>query len=157
MSSAAETMKIHLKDVGADLVANLNLLSEYARAVTNVGEWWRIVKDDLTSKSPRLLPPHPGSPSENQAHDMWHSRASSPQPGPDHFTQWMDMKQGFQEYYNVVCRTSFFFSSPPDDTRWMLTARVIYVFSDQHRASPVYGPAACIQRGLDSSRECTKP
>ncbi|KAF5328366.1 hypothetical protein D9619_013245 [Psilocybe cf. subviscida] len=100
--SHAETMKIHLKDVGADLVANLNLLSEYARAVTNVGEWWRIVKDDLTSKSPRLLPPHPGSPSESQAHDMWHSRASSPQPGPDHFTQWMDMKQGFQEYYNVI-------------------------------------------------------
>ena len=90
-------MKIHLKDVGTGLVANLNLLSEFARAVTNVGEWWRIVKDDLTSKTPHLLPLLPGAS---------HTRGSYPTP-PDHFTQWMDMKQGFQEYYNVVCAFAF--------------------------------------------------
>ncbi|KAF8965767.1 hypothetical protein BDZ97DRAFT_1810888 [Flammula alnicola] len=82
----AETMKIHLKDVGTDLVANLNLLSEFSRAVGSVAEWWQCVKEDLASENPSLLPS--SQPQANGAVDK--------------YKRWAELKEGFQEYYNVV-------------------------------------------------------
>ncbi|KAF9484234.1 hypothetical protein BDN70DRAFT_989692 [Pholiota conissans] len=79
----SETMKIHLKDVGNDLVANLSLFSEFSRSATSLAEWCEWMKDDLGSETSTLLP--------SNADDT-----------PAKVAKWTEMKDAFQEYYNVV-------------------------------------------------------
>jgi hypothetical protein len=82
-------MKIHLKDVGNDLVANLNLFSDFSRSTASLAEWCEWVKDDLGSDTSTLLP-------------------SNPSETADIVTKWTEMKDAFQEYYNVVRVLSLF-------------------------------------------------
>ncbi|PPR05505.1 hypothetical protein CVT26_009009 [Gymnopilus dilepis] len=91
-----ETMKIHLKDIGTDLVANLNLLSEFSRETTAVQEWWTYVKQDLDSETPTLLPssPAPGIRSEGDLR----RRADA----AEKFDRWAQLKESFQQYYNII-------------------------------------------------------
>ncbi|KAF8877453.1 hypothetical protein CPB84DRAFT_1794926, partial [Gymnopilus junonius] len=86
----AETMKIHLKDIGTDLVANLNLLSEISRETTNVSGWWSYVKDDLAAERPTLIP------SQKDSSDQATTYAS------EKFAKWSQLKEAFQQYYNIV-------------------------------------------------------
>ena len=61
-------------------MANLSLLSEFSKAVIEVADWWSSVKDDLSLEEPALL------------------AAIYPQ-----YEGWSEMKNDFQEYYDVVC------------------------------------------------------
>jgi hypothetical protein len=72
-------LKFYLKDVGTKLVANLSLLSEFSKAVTEVADWWSSVKDDLALEESTLL------------------AVTYPQ-----YEGWSEMKDNFQEYYDVV-------------------------------------------------------
>ena len=65
--------------MGTKLVANLSLLSEFSKAVTEVADWWAWVKDDLASEESVLL------------------AVTYPQ-----YDGWSEMKDDFQEYYDVV-------------------------------------------------------
>ena len=87
----AETLKIYLKDVGANLVANLSLLSEFSNAASKVADWWSLVKDGLALEeaSSLLLPFNNDTESEM-------------------FAWWSEMKDNFQEYYDVVKFFCFF-------------------------------------------------
>lgn len=76
-----------MKDIGTDLVANLNLLSDFSRSAEATAEWWQYVKVDLEGPNPTLLPLKRGS-----------SDAS------EKYSKWTEMRQGFQQYYNVVRR-----------------------------------------------------
>ena len=78
-------MKIHLKDIGIDLVANLNLLTEFSRSVEATAKWWNYVKDDLASPRSALFP------SGKESTDA-----------REKFSKWTEMQQEFQQYYNVV-------------------------------------------------------
>lgn len=78
-SLIAENLKICLKDVGAKLVANLSLLSEFSKTVTEVADWWSSVKDDLALEESALL------------------AVTYPQ-----YEEWSKMKDSFQVYYDVV-------------------------------------------------------
>ena len=60
-------------------MANLSLLSEFSKAVTEVADWWSSVKDDLALEEPTLL------------------AVTYPQ-----YEGWSEMKDDFQEYYDVV-------------------------------------------------------
>jgi hypothetical protein len=60
-------------------VANLSLLSEFSTAVTEVADWWSSVKDDLALEESALL------------------AVTYPQ-----YEGWSEMKDNFQEYYDVV-------------------------------------------------------
>lgn len=70
------TLRKALKDVGTDLVANLNLLSELSQRASETAAWWSWVRDDLLSSNSVLL--------------------SSPS------TQWEPIKSDWQEYYNII-------------------------------------------------------
>jgi hypothetical protein len=78
-SLLAENLKLYLKDVGTKLVANLSLLSEFSKAVSEVADWWSLVKDDLALEEPALL------------------AETYPQ-----YERWSEMRDDFQEYYDVV-------------------------------------------------------
>ena len=60
-------------------MANLSLLSEFSKAVTEVADWWSLVKDDLAFEEPALL------------------SITYPQ-----YEGWSEMKDDLQEYYDVV-------------------------------------------------------
>ena len=66
-------------------MANLSLLSEFSKAVIEVVDWcqWSSVKDDLALEDPTLL------------------AVTYPQ-----YEGWSEMKDDFQEYYDVVRRVS---------------------------------------------------
>lgn len=85
----AEVLKIHLKDVGTNLVASLSLLSEFSKAVVQVTDWWSSVKDDLASEESSVLLP---ISQDGVAMDS------------EKFAWWSEMKEDFQEYYDVVSR-----------------------------------------------------
>lgn len=76
LSTTAPTLRKALKDVGTDLVANLNLLSEFSQRASETAAWWSWVRDDLLSSNSVLL--------------------SSPS------AQWESIKSDWQEYYNIV-------------------------------------------------------
>ena len=61
-------------------MANLSLLSEFSKAVTEVADWWSSVKDDLALEESTLL------------------AVTYPQ-----YEGWSEMKDDFQGYYDVVC------------------------------------------------------
>lgn len=82
LSTTAPTLRKALKDVGTDLVANLNLLSEFSQRASETAAWWSWVRDDLLSSNSVLL--------------------SSPS------TQWEPIKCDWQEYYNIVRHFRFF-------------------------------------------------
>ena len=73
-----------MKDICASLVANLNLFTEFSRSLEAAAEWWNLVKADLESPNPTLLP------FEGESGDG------------GNFLNWAEMQQGFQQYYNVV-------------------------------------------------------
>ena len=83
-SFTAPTLRKVLKDIGTDLVANLNLLSDFSRRVSEAAAWWLWVRDDLVSTNSELL-----------------SSAA----------QWAPIKDEWQEYYNIVCHSPPFLSS----------------------------------------------
>ncbi|KJA21362.1 hypothetical protein HYPSUDRAFT_187632 [Hypholoma sublateritium FD-334 SS-4] len=85
-STHSEPLKIHLKDVGTDLVANLGLLSDYSRSMTSLAEWCQWVKADLSTETPSLLPAADALPDDAARKSV----------------RWAEMKDAFQEYYNVV-------------------------------------------------------
>lgn len=89
----AEKMTIHLKDIGTGLVANLNLLSDFARAIVNVSEWWTFMKEDLESPKPTSIP----SPTSLSSYTQDEVRAMK--------TRWSALKEGFQQYYDIVRRS----------------------------------------------------
>ena len=60
-------------------MANLSLLSEFSKALTEVADWWSLVKDDLALEESALL------------------SVAYPQ-----YEGWSEMKEDFQEYYDVV-------------------------------------------------------
>ena len=64
-------------------MANLSLLSEFSKAAIEVADWWSSVKDDLALEEPKLL------------------AVTYPQ-----YESWSEMKDDFQEYYDVVRRVS---------------------------------------------------
>ena len=64
-------------------MANLSLLSEFSKAAIEVADWWSSVKDDLAVEEPTLL------------------AVTYPQ-----YEGWSEMKDDFQEYYDVVRRVS---------------------------------------------------
>lgn len=69
------TLRKALKDIGTDLVANLNLLSEFSQRASESAAWWLWVRDDLVSTNSELL-----------------SSAA----------QWAPIKNEWQEYYNII-------------------------------------------------------
>ena len=60
-------------------MANLSLLSEFSKAVSEVADWWSLVKDDLALEESALL------------------AVTYPQ-----YERWSEMRDDFQEYYDVV-------------------------------------------------------
>jgi len=76
-----------MKDIGAALVANLDLLTEFSRSVEATAEWWNHVKADLESLNPTLLPLEKGKGSSDAS---------------ELFSKWAEVQQGFQQYHNVV-------------------------------------------------------
>ena len=84
-----------MKDIGTGLVANLNLLTEFSRSAEATAEWWNLVKADLENPNPTLLPFEKGS-----------SDAS------EKVSKWAELRQGFQQYYNVVRRFCWTSLSP---------------------------------------------
>ena len=74
-----------MKDIGAALVANLDLLTEFSRSVEATAEWWNHVKADLESLNPTLLPLEKGSSDASES-----------------FSKWAEMQQRFQQYHNIV-------------------------------------------------------
>lgn len=67
-------------------MANLGLLSDYSRSMTSLAEWCQWVKDDLSAGTPSLLP----------------AADALPDDAARKFARWAEMKDTFQEYYNVV-------------------------------------------------------
>ena len=67
-------------------MANLGLFSDYSRSMTSLTEWCQWVKDDLSAETPSLLPAADALPEDV-------ARKSA---------RWADMKDAFQQYYNVV-------------------------------------------------------
>ena len=93
----AENLKIYLKDVGANLVANLSLLSEFSKALAEAADWWSSVKDDLVKEESALLAlgsPRYGDDSEIEK-GIGNLEGES-------FAWWNEMRDDFQEYYDVV-------------------------------------------------------
>ncbi|KDR66473.1 hypothetical protein GALMADRAFT_259268 [Galerina marginata CBS 339.88] len=86
--SHSDTMKIHLKDIGTGLVANLNLISAFSRDMTSVAGWWTNVNEDLASESPRLLPST--------------AETTTGSDSAQKFARWLTIKDGFQQYYNLI-------------------------------------------------------
>ncbi|KAF8816115.1 hypothetical protein BYT27DRAFT_6476430 [Phlegmacium glaucopus] len=89
----SETLKISLKDVGTNLVANLSLLSEFSKAVAEVADWWSSVKDDLALEDPSLLVPTSTQYGDEEGIGNIEGKT---------FAWWSEMKDGFQEYYDVI-------------------------------------------------------
>jgi len=87
--ATAEKIKMHLKDVGTDLVANLSLFTQFSRSVNGIAEWWDWIKNDLASESPTVLPPSSGSDLEAQE-------------SGDLYALWTTLKENLQEYHNIV-------------------------------------------------------
>ena len=83
-SFPAPTLRKALKDIGTDLVANLNLLSEFSRRASEAAAWWLWVRDDLVSTKSELL--------SSAAH-------------------WAPIRDEWQEYYNIVCHSPPFLFS----------------------------------------------
>ncbi|KAF9044985.1 hypothetical protein BJ165DRAFT_1404251 [Panaeolus papilionaceus] len=46
-----ETLKLNLKDVATDLVANLSLLSEFSQRASGMAEWWTWARDEFAPDS----------------------------------------------------------------------------------------------------------
>ena len=78
-----------MKDIGTDLVANVDLFTEFSCSVEATAKWWNYVKVDLENPTPTLLPFERGSADA------------------EIFSKWAEMQQEFQQYYNVV-RPYFF-------------------------------------------------
>jgi hypothetical protein len=79
-------------------VANLSLLSEFSKAVSEVANWWSSVKDDLALEASSLLVPQYGDEVEKGIGNIQNEK----------FAWWSEMKDDFQEYYDMVsCIFSF--------------------------------------------------
>ena len=91
----AETLKINLKDVGTNLVASLSLLSEFSKAISEVADWWSSVKDNLASEEPSLLVPTSSQHGDEAGQGVGNIESEK-------FGWWSEMKDDFQEYYDVV-------------------------------------------------------
>ncbi|PPQ81372.1 hypothetical protein CVT25_015893 [Psilocybe cyanescens] len=147
--NSSATMKIHLKDIGTGLVANLNLLSDFVRAVTNVSEWWVFVKEDLESPKPTLIP-SPSSPTPYTQDEVRNMH-----------TRWTSLKEGFQQYYDVISVAQERYPDllPSSSAAWtaVTTARSAAPSSlghdekdkeQQNHASLVRGRARTIAKGM---------
>ena len=75
-------------------MASLSLLSEFSKAAVQVADWWSSVKDDLASEESSVLLP---ISRDGVAMDS------------EKFAWWSEMKEDFQEYYDVVSRCSSHF------------------------------------------------
>ncbi|KAF8153381.1 hypothetical protein B0H34DRAFT_103418 [Crassisporium funariophilum] len=82
--SHSETLRIHLKEIGTNLVANLSLLAQFSKAVSEMADWWDWVKSDLAAASTA------GASSSNLPSQK------------ERFERWSMAKEGWQEYYNVI-------------------------------------------------------
>ncbi|KAJ3516180.1 hypothetical protein NLJ89_g1286 [Agrocybe chaxingu] len=128
----SDNIKIQLKDVGIDLVANLNLLAEFSLRVNAVEEWWAWVNNDLSSETPSLLPPsllkQTESPSERTPEDDSLQR--------EKFAMWMSVKDQFQGYYNQINvahnRFPDLLASSATAWRAVASARSVTPSSDRH-------------------------
>jgi hypothetical protein len=87
VTGVAKTVHKILKDVGTDLVANLKLFSQFARAAEEIADWWVSIKNELVSEMPSL--PYI-STSERGGID-------------EQFVLWSNMKENLWEYYTIVC------------------------------------------------------
>jgi len=87
----AGTLKIHLKDIGSDLVASLNLLLHFSREVSAMAEWWTYINANLASGEPTLL----SATTKRSSEEPSTSNVSS-------FAWWSHTKESFQDYYNIV-------------------------------------------------------
>jgi len=74
---------IKLKEVGANLVANLSLLERFSRGVQDLTSWWEWLEEELMSPSSTLLP-------------------SINKKGTELFAKWGRIKAGYLDYYNTV-------------------------------------------------------
>lgn len=91
----AENLKIYLKDVGADLVANLSLLSEFSKTLAEAADWWSLVKDDLVKEESALLALRSPRDDSEAEKGIGNFEGGS-------FAWWNEMKDDFQDYYDVV-------------------------------------------------------
>ncbi|CAA7263409.1 unnamed protein product [Cyclocybe aegerita] len=128
----SDNIKIRLKDVGIDLVANLNLLSEFSLRMNAAEEWWAWVNNDLSSEMPTLLPPsllkETDSPTERTPEDESLQR--------EKFAMWMGVKDQFQGYYNEINiahnRFPDLLASSATAWRAVASARSVTPSSDSH-------------------------
>lgn len=80
---SAATRRIALKEVGTDLVANLNLLNRFSRSLLDLMSWWEWLEEELLSPNSTLLP----SMKDRDA---------------DLYARWSRIKAGYLDYYNTV-------------------------------------------------------
>ncbi|KAH9474526.1 hypothetical protein JR316_0012987 [Psilocybe cubensis] len=147
----AEKMKIHLKDIGTGLVANLNLLSDFARAVMSVSDWWTFMQADLESTKPTTIP----SPNAISAYTQEEVRTMQ--------TRWFALKEGFQKYYDIISVAQGRYPDllPSSSTAWkeVTTARRHAPSSlghgeegskPHHTRSPTRVPTNVIAKGMQA-------
>lgn len=79
----AATRRISLKEVGTDLVANLNLLNQFSRSMLDLTSWWEWLEEELMSPDSTLLP-------------------STDQRDAELYARWSKIKGGYLDYYNTV-------------------------------------------------------
>lgn len=79
----AATRRITLKEVGTDLVANLNLLNQFSRSMLDLVSWWEWLEEELLSPNSTLLPS-----AENRDAEL--------------YARWSKIKGGYLDYYNTV-------------------------------------------------------
>lgn len=72
-----------MKEVGTDLVANLNLLNRFSRSLLDLMSWWEWLEEELLSPNSTLLP----SMKDRDA---------------DLYARWSRIKAGYLDYYNTV-------------------------------------------------------
>ncbi|EKM78186.1 hypothetical protein AGABI1DRAFT_129315 [Agaricus bisporus var. burnettii JB137-S8] len=82
-SQQPATRRIALKEVGTDLVANLNLLNRFSRSLLDLMSWWEWLEEELLSPNSTLLP----SMKDRDA---------------DLYARWSRIKAGYLDYYNTI-------------------------------------------------------
>lgn len=80
----AATRHITLKEVGNDLVANLNLLNRFSRSILELMSWWEWLEEELLSPNSILLP----STKDRRDAEL--------------YARWSKIKSGYLDYYNTV-------------------------------------------------------
>ncbi|KAF9447252.1 hypothetical protein P691DRAFT_760934 [Macrolepiota fuliginosa MF-IS2] len=77
------TRRITLKEIGTDLVANLNLLNQFSRSMVDLTSWWEWLEEELMSPDSVLLP-------------------TTNQRDAELFARWSKIKGGYLDYYNTI-------------------------------------------------------